>query len=52
VSLQVSGLNLTNAVFGFYNGNSQAEFSSQREYHGRSVIMSVKHGFGAIPGTP
>jgi len=51
VSLQVSGLNLNNAVFGFYNGNSQAQFSGQREYYGRSVIMSVKYGFGAVPGT-
>jgi TonB-dependent receptor len=51
VSLQLMGLNLNNAVFGFYNGNSQAQFSGQREYYGRSVIMSVKYGFGAIPGT-
>jgi TonB-dependent receptor len=51
VSFQLSGLNLNNAVFGFYNGNSQAKFSGQREYYGRSVIMSVKYGFGAIPGT-
>ena len=47
----LSGLNLNNAVFGFYNGNSQAKFSGQREYYGRSLIMSVKYGFGAIPGT-
>ena len=39
VSLQVSGLNLNNAVFGFYSGNSRAKFSGQREYHGRSVII-------------
>ncbi|MEP6494157.1 MAG: TonB-dependent receptor [bacterium] len=51
VSLQLSGLNLNNAVFGFYNGNSAAQFSGQREYYGRSVIMSVKYGFGALPGT-
>jgi hypothetical protein len=51
VSLQLMGLNLNNAVFGFYNGNSQAQFSGQREYYGRSLIMSVKYGFGAIPGT-
>jgi len=38
-------------VFSFYNGNSQAEFSGQREYYGRRVIMSVKYGFGAVPGT-
>jgi TonB-dependent receptor len=51
VSIQLMGLNLNNAVFGFYNGNSEAQFSGQREYYGRSVIMSVKYGFGAIPGT-
>jgi hypothetical protein len=51
VSLQVSGLNLNNAVFGLYNANSQAQFSGQREYYGRSVIMSVKYGFGVVPGT-
>jgi TonB-dependent receptor len=51
VSLQLQGLNLNNAVFGFYNGNSTAQFSGQREYYGRSLIMSVKYGFGAVPGT-
>jgi TonB-dependent receptor len=51
VSIQLSGLNLNNAVFGFYNGNSQAQFSGQREYYGRSVIASVKYAFGALPGT-
>ncbi|MEP6730681.1 MAG: TonB-dependent receptor [bacterium] len=51
VSLQLQGLNLNNAVFGFYNGNSDAQFSAQREYYGRSLIMAVKYGFGAIPGT-
>ncbi len=51
VALQILGLNLNNAVFGFYNGNSTAQFSGQREYYGRSLIMSVKYGFGAIPGT-
>jgi TonB-dependent receptor len=51
VSVQLSGLNLNNAVFGFYNGNSEAQFSGQREYYGRSLIMSVKYGFGALPGT-
>jgi hypothetical protein len=47
----VSGLNLNNAVFGFYNGNSQAQFSGQREYYGRSLIVSLKYAFGAVPGT-
>ena len=51
LSLQLQGLNLNNAVFGFYNGNSDAQFSGQREYYGRSLILAVKYGFGAIPGT-
>ena len=51
LSLQQQGLNLNNAVFGFYNGNSDAQFSGQREYYGRSLILAVKYGFGAIPGT-
>ena len=50
-SLQIQGLNLNNAVFGFYNGNSTAQFSNQREYYGRSVIVGVRYGFGAAPGT-
>ena len=51
VTAQLQGLNLNNAVFGFYNGNSDAQFSAQREYYGRSLIMAVKYGFGALPGT-
>lgn len=51
VALQVQGLNLNNAVFGFYNGNATAQYSAQREYYGRSLIVSVKYGFGALPGT-
>jgi hypothetical protein len=51
LSVQLQGLNLNNAVFGFYTGNSDAQFSTQREYYGRSVLLAVKYGFGAIPGT-
>jgi TonB-dependent receptor len=51
VALQVQGLNLNNAVFGFFNGNSQTQYTAQREYYGRSLILSVKYGFGALPGT-
>ncbi len=50
-SLQIQGLNLNNAVFGFYNGNATAKFSNQREYYGRSVIVGIRYGFGAAPGT-
>jgi TonB-dependent receptor len=51
MSLQIQGLNLNNAVFGFYNGNPGNAFSNQREYYGRSVIVGVKYGFGAAGGT-
>ena len=51
VSLQLQGLNLNNAVFGFYNGTPGSEYSAQREYYGRSLIMAVKYGFGALPGS-
>ncbi len=51
VALQLLGLNLNNAVFGFYNGNATAQYSAQREYYGRSLILSIKYAFGAIPGT-
>ena len=51
VSLQVQALNLNNAVFGFFNGVPGTEFSNQREYYGRSLIVGVKYGFGAAAGT-
>ncbi len=50
-SLQLQGLNLNNAKFGFYNGNGTAQYANQIEYYGRSVILGVKFGFGAAPGT-
>ena len=51
IAIQVLGLDLNNAVFGFYAGNSQSQYSVQREYYGRSLIVSLKYGFGALPGT-
>ena len=39
-------LNLNDAVFGFYNGVPGTEYSNQREYYGRSVILGVRYGFG------
>lgn len=44
-ALQVQGLNLNNAVFGFFNGRPDAQFNIQREYYGRSVIVGVRYGF-------
>jgi TonB-dependent receptor len=51
VSVQVQALNLNNAVFGFFNGAPGSEYANQREYYGRSVIVGVKYGFGALPGS-
>ncbi len=45
VQLQIQGLNLNNAVFGFFNGAPGSEFSVQREYYGRSFIVGAKYGF-------
>ena len=43
--LQLQGLDLNNAVFGFYNGAPGSEYSIQREVYGRSVILGVKYDF-------
>ena len=45
ISLQLQGLNLNNAVFGFFNGTPDAQFNIQREYYGRSIILGAKYGF-------
>ncbi len=45
VSLQLQGLNLNNAVFGFFNGTPSAQFNIQREFYGRSFIFGAKYGF-------
>jgi len=49
IAIQVLGLDLNNAVFGFATGDSRTQFSAQREYYGRSVIVSLKYAFGALP---
>jgi TonB-dependent receptor len=50
IAVQVLGLDLNNAVFGFGTGSSRTQFSAQREYYGRSLIVSLKYAFGALPG--
>jgi TonB-dependent receptor len=45
VQLQLQGLNLNNAVFGFYNGTPSTHYDIQREVYGRSAILGVKYGF-------
>lgn len=45
MQLQIQGVNLNNAVFGFFNGAPGSEFSVQRKYYGRAVIVGVKYEF-------
>jgi hypothetical protein len=40
LQLIVSGLNLNNQVFGFYNGSEQ--WNIQREFYGRTVFFGLK----------
>jgi hypothetical protein len=37
-------------VFGFFNGVPGTEYANQREYYGRTLILGVRYGFGAMPG--
>ena len=45
LSLIVSGLNLTNEVFGFYQGSPQ--FPIQREYYKPSYSFGLRYSFGS-----
>jgi hypothetical protein len=44
VQLQVQELNLSNAVFGFFQGTPGHDYSIQREYYGRTLYMGAKYG--------
>ncbi|HEX4681433.1 MAG TPA: TonB-dependent receptor [Gemmatimonadaceae bacterium] len=43
--LQIQGLDLNNAIFGFYVGDPSHAYSIQREVYGRSFIVGMKLGF-------
>ncbi len=43
VQLQLQGLNLNNAVFGFYTGSRQHDYAIQREYYGRTIYLGAKY---------
>jgi TonB-dependent receptor len=45
IQLQVQGLDLNNAVFGFFNGTPSHDYSIQREYYERTVYVGMKYGF-------
>ena len=44
VQLQLQALNLNNAVFGFFQGTPDHDYSIQREYYGRTVYLGAKYG--------
>ncbi len=43
VQLQLQGLDLNNAVFGFFNGTPKQDYAIQREYYGRTVYLGAKY---------
>lgn len=43
VQLQLQGLDLNNAVFGFFNGTPQHAYAIQREYYGRTIYLGAKY---------
>jgi TonB-dependent receptor len=45
IQLQVQGLDLNNAVFGFFSGTPGHDYSIQREYYERTVYVGMKYGF-------
>ena len=44
VQVQLQGLNLNNAVFGFFQGDRKHDYSIQREYYGRTIYVGMKYG--------
>jgi TonB-dependent receptor len=44
VQLQLQGLNLNNAVFGFFQGTPDHDYAIQREYYGRTLYLGAKYG--------
>lgn len=43
VQVQLQGLNLNNAVFGFFSGTPQHDYAIQREYYGRTIYLGAKY---------
>lgn len=48
VQIQLQGLNLNNAVFGFFTGTPKQDYSIQREYYGRTIYLGAKYNIGAM----
>jgi TonB-dependent receptor len=45
IQLQLQGLDLNDAVFGFFNGTPSRRYAVQREFYGRTIIVGTKLGF-------
>lgn len=43
IQLQLQGLNLNNAVFGFFSGTPKHDYAIQREYYGRTIYLGAKY---------
>ena len=48
VQIQLQGLNLNNAVFGFFAGTPSHDYAIQREYYGRTIYLGAKYNIGAM----
>lgn len=48
VQIQLQGLNLNNAVFGFFSGTPARDYSIQREYYGRTIYLGAKYNIGGV----
>ena len=40
---QLQGLNLNNAVFGFFSGTPDHDYAIQREFYGRTIYLGLKY---------
>ena len=45
LQLQLQALNINNAVFGFFAGTPQHDYSLQREYYGQTIYFGTKYDF-------
>ena len=48
VQVQVQGMKLNNAVFGFFSGTPNHDYAIQREYYGRTIYLGAKYNIGAM----
>ncbi len=48
VQIQLQGLNLNNAVFGFFSGTPTHDYAIQREYYGRTIYLGAKYNIGSL----